>query len=208
MRRYGGVVEAPERGTYERGDGVCAMRWRAWVLAGGLVLGLGVRAWAQAQTPESTMSYKERESLRTTAASPADCVAAYAKILDDREATIDKLLAKPKRAGFAEEMHDVLDEFGEIADELNDTLDEYDAKNRDVRKALPTLVAAIERWTVAIRAAGETDEFRIARRIALNHLSVMHDLAAEMQETQETYFKQHPEALKAEQERTTGNPPQ
>jgi hypothetical protein len=182
------------------------MKWAAWVLAVGLALGLGVRAWAQAQ--EGTMSDKEVESLRNTAASPVDRVAAYAKILDDREATIDKLLAKPKRAGFAEEMHDILDAFGEIADELNDNLDEYDAKYRDVRKALPTLIVAIERWSTAIRAAGENDGFRIARRIALDHLSVMRDLAVEMQDTQETYFKAHPEALKAEQDRTTANPPQ
>jgi hypothetical protein len=149
------------------------------------------------------MSQAEVESLRDAAYVPLDRIKAYEKILDDRGRRIEQLLAKPRRPGFAFDMHDAIDQFGAIADELNDNLDEYDSKHRDVRKALPKLVEATERWSTTLRAAGDDDGYAVVRRTALDALKDMRTSAEEMQTTLTAYFKDHPEALKAEKARAS-----
>lgn len=159
------------------------------------------RVWAQAA--DGDMSQAEVESLRDAAYVPLDRIRAYEKILDDRERRIEQLLAKPRRPGFALDMHDAIDQFGSIADELNDNLDEYDAKHRDVRKALPKLIEATERWSTVLRGAGDDDGYAVVRRTALDSLKDMRTSAEEMQTTLTAYFKDHPEALKAEKARAS-----
>ena len=175
-------------------------------MAGVLLWGTQTKAFAQAD--EGTMSDAEVESLRVAAPYPMERIAVFERMLNDREKTIDSLLAKPRRPAFASDMHDTVQEFGAIADELNDNLDDYNDKHRDVRKALPKLIAATERWTTSLRAAGEDDRYRVVRKIALDRLKDLHDLATEMSTAQEAYFKEHPEAVKAEKARAAGDMPQ
>jgi hypothetical protein len=156
---------------------------------------------AFAQASDGAMSDAEVESLRDTAAVPMERLAAFEKMLDQREHTIDTLVSKPHRPAFGSDMHDAFEEFGGIADELNDNLDDYSKNMRDVRKALPKLIAATDRWATSLRAAGEDERYRVVRRIALDTLKDTHDLAVEMQDAQAKYAKEHPEWAKAEQER-------
>jgi hypothetical protein len=156
-----------------------------------------------AQAPEGAMSDAEIESLRDTAAVPMERIAAFEKMLNDRERTIDTLLAKPHRPAFASDMHDAIAEFSGIADELNDNLDDYSKDMRDVRKALPKLIAATERWATSLRAAGDDERYKVVRRIALDTLKDTHDLAVELQDAQTKYAKDHPEWAKAELDRVT-----
>ena len=149
------------------------------------------------------MSDAEIESLREAAAVPMDRLEAFQKMLDQREHTMNTLVAKPHRPAFASDMHDALEEFGGIADELNDNLDDYTKNMRDVRKVLPKLIAATERWATSLRAAGEDDRYRVVRRIALDTLKDTHDLAVELQDAEVKYAKEHPEWAKAEQARVT-----
>jgi hypothetical protein len=158
---------------------------------------------ALAQAADGDMSQAEVESLRDAAYVPLDRIKAYEKILDDRERRIEQLLAKPRRPGFAFDMHDAIEQFGAISDELNDNLDEYDSKHRDVRKALPRLVEATERWSTTLRAAGDEDGYAVVRRTALDALKDMRSSAEEMQTTLTAYFKDHPDALKAEKTRSS-----
>jgi hypothetical protein len=157
--------------------------------------------YTRAQAPDGELSQAEVESLRDAAYVPLDRVHAFEEILDAREKRIEQLLSKPRRPGFALEMHDAIQQFGGIADELNDNLDEYDSKHRDVRKALPKLIEATERWSTTLRAAGDDDSYNAARRIALDSLKDMRSSAEEMQTTLTAYFKVHPDALKAEKGR-------
>ncbi len=172
------------------------------------VLGAGGFASAWAQAPEGVMSEAEVETLREAAPVPLDRIAAYVTILNDREKRIETLMAKPHRVGFGEDMHDAIEQFGAIADELNDNLDEYSANRRDVRKALPKLIAATDRWSTALRAAGDDDQYKVVRTIALDTVKDMHDLAVQMQTDLGAYFKEHPEAAKAEKERAAAQQPQ
>jgi hypothetical protein len=154
-----------------------------------------------AQDDDSSMSQKEIESLRDAAYIPNDRVLTFMKILNTREQEIQDLLSKPRRPGFNQDMHDLLDQFAAIADEFNDNLDEYQSKHRDVRKALPKLVSAIERWSTTLRTPADDQTYNIVRKMALDSLKDMHDTATSMQTDLATYFKAHPDAEKLEKER-------
>jgi hypothetical protein len=86
---------------------------------------------------------------------------------------------------------------------LNDNLDAYGPKHRDVRKALPKLIEATERWATTLRAPGDDPAYKVVRKIALDAVQDVHDAAAAMQTEQIAYFKAHPEAAKAEKDRAS-----
>jgi hypothetical protein len=98
-------------------------------------------------------------------------------------------------------MHDYIDQFASIADEFNDNLDDYQSKHRDIRKSLPKLVSAIERWSTTLRAPANDDAYDVVRKMALDSLKDMRDAATTMQTEQAAYFKAHPDAAKIEKER-------
>jgi septal ring factor EnvC (AmiA/AmiB activator) len=156
---------------------------------------------ARAQEKDDALSQKEIEELRDASFVPVDRIETYVKILDTRESTIEELLAKPRHLTFGEDIHDTMDQFGAIADEMNDNLDELNAQHRDLRKVLPKLVKATERWTTALRAPREDEAYKVVRRIALDAVKDAHDMALEMEASEEAYFKAHPEAAKEEKER-------
>jgi hypothetical protein len=149
------------------------------------------------------MSQAEIESLREASYMPVDKIKAFEKMLDDRERRIDELMKKRRGPGFGVDMHDVMEQLGAIADELNDNLDDYNSKHRDVRKALPKLVQATDRWSTSLRAAGEDDRYNVVRRIALDTLKDTRSIAEEMETSLEAYFKEHPDAEKLEKQRAS-----
>lgn len=156
---------------------------------------------AYAQDNDNSISQKEIEALRDAAYIPNDRVLAFIKILNTRDQEIQDLLAKPRRPGFDQDMHDLIDQFATIADEFNDNLDDYSSKHRDIRKSLPKLVSAIERWQTTLRAAGQDDAYNVVRKMALDSLKDMRDTVDTAQTEQAAYFKAHPDAAKLEKER-------
>jgi hypothetical protein len=154
-----------------------------------------------AQDDDSSMSQKEIENLRDAAYIPNDRIMAFVKILNAREQEMEDLLSKPHRPGFSEDMHDYLNQFASIADEFNDNLDEYQSRHRDIRKSLPKLISAIERWNTTLRAPASDERYNVVRKMALGSLKDMRDTAATMETEQATYFKAHPDAAKLEKER-------
>ncbi|HXS11496.1 MAG TPA: hypothetical protein VN734_02230, partial [Acidobacteriaceae bacterium] len=159
-------------------------RIRRPVLAVCALLVLAPAVPTHAQDDDSSMSQKEIEALRDAAYIPNERVMEFVKILNTREQEITDLLAKPRRPGFNQDMHDLLDQFASIADEFNDNLDEYQSKHRDIRKSLPKLVSSIERWTTALRAPADDQTYNIVRKMALDSLKDMRDTAATMQTEQ------------------------
>lgn len=156
---------------------------------------------ARAQAREDVMSAREIESLRDAAYVPTERLQAFVKILDAREKRINELLTGRRHAGFGEEMHDLLDQFGAIADEFNDNLDQYSKQHRDLRKGLPKLIQATERWSTSLRAAPPDEAYKVVQRIAQDAVKDMRGIATEMEASEEVYFKEHPEAAKAEKQR-------
>jgi ribosomal protein L12E/L44/L45/RPP1/RPP2 len=164
-------------------------------------LALSAAPLALAQADDNTMTASEVEKLRDAAYVPNDRIDAYIKILDSRAKSIDDLLAKRRHAGREQDLHDIFDQMGAIADELNDNLEEYSPKHRDLRKVLPKLLSATERWSTSLRAAPDDPAYKVVRKIALDAVQDVHDAAATMQTDQVAYYKAHPEAAQAEKNR-------
>ncbi len=174
-----------------------------YVASGLLCLALFAPA-AVAQAAEDVLSQKEVDTLRDAAFTPNDRVMAFQQFLEDRVKQVQTLTAKRRgHTDYGGDMHDVLDQIGQIADELNDNLDEYSRFHRDVRKALPKLLEATDRWTATLSAVADNDAYNIVRRIALDNLKDTHEVAGALQTDLAAYFKAHPEAEKAEKKRGT-----
>ena len=157
-----------------------------------------------AQKGEDALSQREVDQLRDAAFVPAERIAVFTEILNTRQKRIDELLAKRRsHTDFPEDMHDVLDQFGQITDELNDNLDDFARRHRDVRKALPKLIAATERWSTSLRTVGENDSYNVVRRIAADDVKDTRQLADSLATDLEAYFKAHPEAEAQEKKRNS-----
>ena len=176
-------------------------RFRRLIFAVCALLVLAPATTARAQDDDSSMNQKEIEALRDAAYIPNDRVMTFVKILDTREQEITDLLSKPRRVGFNQDMHDLLDQFATIADEFNDNLDEYQSKHRDIRKVLPKVVSSIERWSTTLRAPADDQSYNIVRKMALDSLKDMRETATSLQTEQAAYFKAHPDAEKLEKQR-------
>ncbi len=161
---------------------------------------------ARAQASDNIMSNAEVDALREAAYVPTDRIAAFIKILDARSKSINAILTGRRKAGRDQQLHDIFDQFSGIADELNDNLDDYAPKHRDIRKSLPKLLEATERWSTTLRAAPEDASYNVVRKIALDSVRDVHDAALKMQEEQLAFFKAHPEAAKAEADRISNTP--
>lgn len=172
-----------------------------------ILLGIGLLTSApalHAQRDDGVMSDAEVDKLREAAYVPVDRIQVFIKLVDVRTQRIQDLLAKPRHAGREQQLHDLIDQVGAIAGELNDNLDDYSAKHRDLRKALPKLLEATERWSTAVRAPADDAAYNVVRRIALSAIDDLHKAADDLKTQQVAYFAAHPEAAKADQQRIDG----
>jgi hypothetical protein len=145
-----------------------------------------------AQRPEAALSDGEVEQLREAAYYPTDRVLLFIKLLDSRNKSIQDLFAHPRKPGREQDTHDLLEQFTSIADELNDNLDDYGPRHRDIRKALPKLVEATERWSSNLKSPPDDDAYNVSRRLALEAVHDLHDQATQMIEEQKAWFLAHP----------------
>lgn len=157
---------------------------------------------AAAQAAEDTLSQKEVDTLRDAAFVPNERIVAFEQFLNDRSKRIAELVARRRgHTDYGGDMHDVLDQFGQIADELNDNLDEYARQHRDVRKALPRLLEAVDRWSATLQQPADSEAYNVVRKFAIDNLKDTHDIAQQLQTELPAYFKAHPEAEKEEKKR-------
>lgn len=156
---------------------------------------------AHPQGKDSALSDGEVEQLREAAYIPNDRLAVFIKLLDTRSKMIQDLVAKPRRPGREDDLHDLFEQFNSIADELNDNLDDYGPRHRDIRKQLPKLLEATDRWSTALRTAPDNETYNLSRKLALESVRDVREEATRLVEDQRTYFAAHPEAVKAEKER-------
>ncbi len=147
-----------------------------------------------AQQPESALSEGEIEQLRDAAYVPVDRVLVFVQLLDGRDKSIANLYAHPRKPGREQDTHDLLEQFTSIADELNDNLDDYGPRHRDIRKALPKLLAASERWATDIKSPPENAAYDVSRRLALEAVRDIREQTIQLIEEQKTWFAAHPPA--------------
>ena len=145
-----------------------------------------------AQRGNAALSEAEVEELRDTAQEPAARLVVFQKLIDARIDRIQRVLADVRAQGRAQDIHQNMDEINGIANELEDNLDEYVAAHRDLRKPLPKLVAATERWESILHQPPENPQYKLARSLALEAVSDVKDEVSKLIPEQAQYFKQHP----------------
>jgi hypothetical protein len=146
----------------------------------------------RAQNREPALSDAEIETLRETAYVASDRVLAFIKFLDQRSSSIQDLATKPRRPGREQDIHDRCEQFTAIADELDDNLDDYGPRHRDLRKALPKLLAATDRWATALKTPPDNEAYNVSRKLALEAVRDLREAATTMMEEQKTWFLAHP----------------
>src|ERR1700729_1393138 len=158
-----------------------------------LTLILLALAWpAFAQHDDRALSEGEIEQLRDSAYVANDRILVFIKLLDTRNKAIQDLFAHPRKPGREQDTHDLLEEFTSIADELNDNLDDYGPHHRDIRKALPKLLEATERWASNIKQPPEDPAYDLSRKLALESIRDIREEATQLVEDQKTWFAAHP----------------
>jgi hypothetical protein len=146
----------------------------------------------RAQEREPTLSDAEVEKLRELAPDYPERVMAFVGFLNQRADEIDKLTTGKRKPGREEDIHDLMQQMTGILDDLDDNLDEYSKHHNDVRKVLPKLVAATERWGTVLKSPPEDQEYSVQRKLALESLNDVHEAATQMIAEQGAWFKEHP----------------
>jgi hypothetical protein len=167
------------------------------ILACGTMLCVATLA---AQTRSGALSDREVDQIRESRLIPADSILLFVKFLNDRADRITALYAKARRPGREEDTHDLLEQFTSIADELDDNLEDYGPRHADLRAALPKLIEAADRWATQIKTPPDNDAYSISRRIALESVRDLKDVAAQMNTDQQAWFKAHPPAKQKAQQ--------
>jgi hypothetical protein len=147
---------------------------------------------AHAQRDDSGLTEGEVEQLRDSAYVAGDRILVFIKLLDTRNKAIQDLFAHPRKPGREQDTHDLLEQFTSIADELNDNLDDFGPHHRDIRKALPKLIEATERWASNIKQPPENPVYDLSRKLALESIRDIREEATRLVEDQKTWFAAHP----------------
>ena len=145
-----------------------------------------------AQIRESALSVREVEQIRDARYIPNECVLLFVKFLDLRTKEIQDLYAKPRRPGREQDTHDLIVQFTSIADELGDNIDDYGPRHIDIRKALPKVIEATERWATALKSPPSDGAYDVARKIALESIRDLRESSTELSAQQIEWFKAHP----------------
>src|SRR5664279_5030973 len=113
----------------------------------------------RAQIRDSALSEAEVEKVRESRYFPPDCILLFVKFLALRVQEIQDLYAKPRQPGREQDTHDLLVQFTSIADELADNLDDYGPRHADLRKGLPKVLEATDRWSSALKSPPDHETY-------------------------------------------------
>jgi hypothetical protein len=147
-----------------------------------------------AQHPDDTLTQAEIEKVRELRYEPSECVLAFVKFLDLRTQEIADLYARPRRPGREQDTHDLFEQFTAIADELSDNLDDYGPRHADLRKALPKILEASDRWSSALKSPPDNEAYNVSRKLALESIRDLRESTTELSADQAAWFKLHPPA--------------
>ncbi len=164
----------------------------AWLALACLLFLGAAQLRLRAQEREPTLTDAEIDKLRELAPEYPERVMAFVGFLNQRADEIEKLNAGKRKPGREEDIHDLMQQMTGILDDLDDNLDEYSKHHNDVRKVLPKLVAATERWGTVLRSPAEDQQYSVQRKLALESLQDVHQSATEMIAEQAAWFKDHP----------------
>lgn len=153
---------------------------------------LALHPHLRAQSSSNALSDGEVDQLRDSANAPRERVLVYIKFLDDRSKAVGALFAHPRKPGREQDTHDLMEQITSIANELDDNLDDYSKRHRDIRKSLPKLLEATERWASELRSPPDDEAYNVSRKLTLQAINDLHEDATELIEQQKTWFAAHP----------------
>lgn len=140
----------------------------------------------------ANLSESEVEEIREAAMEPSQRVVVFQKIVDARIERIQRVLVDVRAQGRPADIHQNMDEISGVVNELEDNLDEYTAAHKDLRKVLPKLVLATDRWASILRQPPDNDRYNVTRTLALEAVADLKDDAQKLLPEQDAYFKAHP----------------
>ena len=140
----------------------------------------------------AALSDAEVEKLRESAPLYPERVQLFAEFVDARTSAIVVLSSGRRHAGRELDVHDRMEQFTSIADDLEDNLDDYGTHHRDIRKVLPKLLAATDRWQSALKTPPDNEAYNVARKLALQAVTDLHEDAVRLTEDQKAWFLAHP----------------
>jgi hypothetical protein len=194
----------PERRVVERPPHFAFLRsFPALCVAATLFLALPLHAQI---IRDSALTEAEVEQVRDQRYYPAECVLLFVKFLDLRTQEIRDLYTKPRRPGREKDTHDLLEQFTSISDELSDNLDDYGPRRVDIRKALPKIIEATDRWSSALKSPPDDEAYDVARKVALESIRDLRESATELEASQAAWFKAHPPSKEKGQNPDTAPP--
>lgn len=105
------------------------------------------------------LTEKEVEELRDTAQEPDKRLKLLVGYAQERMAAIDQLRAERKLSSErGKQMHDLLENFGDILDEIDDNIDNYASRKWDMRKGLKELIEADTQFQTKLHALSQPAE--------------------------------------------------
>ena len=147
---------------------------------------------ARAQGRDSALSENEVEKLRESAHDPPARLFVFIDFLDIRAKQLDKLNTGRRHAGREEDTHALFEQFTSVSEDLDDNLDDWSKRHQDLRKALPKLLAATERWQTALNSPPDNEAYNVSRKLALDAIADVRESAVKLLEEQKVYFIAHP----------------
>lgn len=146
----------------------------------------------EAQKHSAALSEAEEEQVRDAAIEPVRRVAVYQAIIETRVMRIQDVLANTRAQGRREDLRENMDQITGLIDELQDNLEEYEHAHRDLRKPLPKLLDAMQRWESVLKQPPDNDAYNLTRKLALEAVADIRKEAGEMLPAEVAYFKAHP----------------
>ena len=145
-----------------------------------------------AQERDSALSDGEVEKIREAAPDYEQRVLIFSGILDERTKAILGLTNGRRKPGRDEDIHDLMEQFTSIADDFEDNLDDYRSRHRDIRKVLPKVLAATDRWQTALKTPPENEAYEVSRKLALEAVTDLKGDLTKLIDEQKAYFLAHP----------------
>jgi hypothetical protein len=177
--------------------------WRCWILGLLVVLALP-RVPLLGQSQDSALSDVEIDKLRDSAPLYAERVLLFSSFLDDRAKEILTLNNGRRKPGREQDLHDLMEQFSSIANDLEDNLADYGPRHRDLRKALPKLLAATERWQSALKTPPDNEAYDVSRKLALEAVSDLQEDVTKLIPEQKDWFQAHPPTKEDERAKNPG----
>lgn len=147
---------------------------------------------AHGQRHSTAISEVEEEKIRDAAADPAHRVVVFQEIIEARVQRMQSILADKRAQGRREDLKQNMEDISGLVDEFEDNLEEYDKAHRDLRKPLPKLLTAMERWESVLKQPPVDDSYELTRKLALETVADVKAEVTEMIPAQAAYFKAHP----------------